>query len=234
MYQDILQDVWDTFVRKSICTDSRVLGAFHHNDPQELELLKDKSISQLRFEQSIRSLEWLQQYGICADHIHEGPSTLRQAGRGAMAARYLPTGTVVAHMPLIHITDRSLLDMYAPVMGSDGTIRINHNQRIGQQLLLNYCYGHNESTLLLCPYGPMVNLINHNQTQANVALQWADPWRGNHMPDLLEHPLEELESDETAKLAMELVAIRDILPGSEIFLDYGNAWEAAWQHHVQT
>jgi hypothetical protein len=231
---DALHDAWDMFVRHSLYKDSRVLGAFHHDNPHELELFKDRTVRQLRVEQSIRSLEWLQQHGTCADHIHEGPSTLRQAGRGAMAARYLPTGTVVAHMPLIHITDRSLLDMFAPTGDENGNVVIDHSTPIGQQLLLNYCYGHNESTLLLCPYGPMVNLINHNQTQANVALQWADPWRGNHMPDLLEHPLEELEHDATAKLAMELVAIRDIQPGEEVFLDYGDAWEAAWQHQVRT
>ena len=30
-----------------------------------------------------------------------------------------------------------------------------------QQLLLNYCYGHPNSDLLLLPYAPLVNFINH-------------------------------------------------------------------------
>lgn len=54
------------------------------------------------------------------------------------------------------------------------------------------------------------------------------------MPRLLEAPLRELEADKTAKLAFEMVATRDIKEGEEIFLDYGDAWEAAWKEHVQS
>ena len=36
-----------------------------------------------------------------------------------------------------------------------------------------------------------------------------------------------------AQLAMKLVALRDIEAGEEIFWDYGDEWEAAWQKHVQ-
>jgi hypothetical protein len=232
--QDVLYDAWDSFVRQSVYTNSRVLGAFHHDDSDELELLKDKDLATLRLEQSTRSQEWLQHYGTCADHMQEGPSTLRQAGRGAIASRHLPAGTIVSHMPLTHIVDRTLLDMYAPVVEDSGHVTIDHSTAMGQQLLLNYCYGHDESSLLLFPYSPMVNLINHNQSQVNVRLQWADPGRSQHMSELLEHSLKDLEFNTNAKLAMDLVAIRDIQEGDEIFLDYGDSWEAAWQHHVQT
>ena len=33
---------------------------------------------------------------------------------------------------------------------------------------------------------------------------------------------------------MDLVATRDIQPGEELFLDYGNEWEEAWNRHLQT
>ena len=78
-----------------------------------------------------------------------------------------------------------------------------------------------------------MNFVNHNQTLANVRLTWGDPVRGNHMPRLLEAPLRELEADKTAKLAFEMVATRDIKDGDEIFLDYGDAWETAWNEHVK-
>jgi hypothetical protein len=39
--------------------------------------------------------------------------------------------------------------------------------------------------------------------------------------------------DGTAKLSMEIVAIRDIHEGEEIFLDYGDDWEAAWHDHIR-
>jgi SET domain len=132
--------------------------------------------------------------------------------------------------------------------------------RNGIQLILNYCFGHSKSSLLLCPYGPLTSLINHNQTQANVKIRWAPPSKGNHEPTLLEKPIEFFARDGTAKLAMELVPLRDIQPGEEIFLDYGayksslssliryvyisrsvpvlmgegDDWEAAWQEHVRT
>jgi len=39
--------------------------------------------------------------------------------------------------------------------------------------------------------------------------------------------------EKSAQLAMELVVLRDIDAGEEIFLDYGNEWEAAWKKHVE-
>lgn len=81
--------------------------------------------------------------------------------------------------------------------------------------------------------GPVVNFVNHNQTQSNVRLTWGDPVRGNHMPHLLEAPLDELEADKTAKLAFEMLATRDIEKGEEIFLDYGDEWESAWNEYVK-
>lgn len=117
--------------------------------------------------------------------------------------------------------------------------------------------------MLLCPYGPITvspeylasrakstnvlhsqhirvliffatkNLVNHNQTRANVKLQWSDPKRSNHVPDLLDQTINEFAKDRTAKLAMDLIATRPILEGEEVLLDYGDAWEKAWQLHVQ-
>lgn len=52
-------------------------------------------------------------------------------------------------------------------------------------------------------------------------------------PELLNKNVTELEDVESSRLAMELVAIRNINPDEEIFLDYGDEWEKAWQDHVQ-
>ena len=38
---------------------------------------------------------------------------------------------------------------------------------------------------------------------------------------------------ESAVLAMEVVALRDIHPHEELFLDYGEEWESAWLQHVR-
>jgi hypothetical protein len=36
-----------------------------------------------------------------------------------------------------------------------------------------------------------------------------------------------------SQLVFQYVATRDIQPNEELFLDYGNEWEAAWQYHIQ-
>ena len=79
----------------------------------------------------------------------------------------------------------------------------------------------------------LVFVQNHNQTLANIRLKWADPVRSNFDPSLLDEPLETLEKEQSAKLALEFVATKTILKDEEVFLDYGDAWEQAWQAHVQ-
>jgi SET domain len=226
----VLMDAWDVFVKQTPYTSSRVLGSFHHEDPDEVASLKQKDLKSLRVQESRRSTEWLQQHGTCADHIYANTSTIKQAGRGAMASRHLPAKTVIAHVPLIHIINKDVLKMYEPTVDDNEEVTINTDKQIGHQLLLNYCYGHTESSLLLCPYGPMVNLINHSP-QPNARLVWAN--KGNHMPHLLARSIDHLERDATAKLAMDIVALRDIQQDEEVTIDYGADWAAAWNKHVQ-
>jgi hypothetical protein len=233
----VMQQVWKTFVAHSEWTMSRVLGSFHHDKMEdEFEELDAAggNVMELRRQQSARSLEWLRAHGTCGDHLEAAPSTVQEAGRGAVATRDLPEGTIVAQLPLIHITQRHRLDMYPLQETASGSWEPDKSSAPStRQLLLNYCYGHGASTILLCPYGPMVNFVNHNRSLANVRLVWGDPVRGNHMPRLLEQPLEELDADATAKLAFEMIATRPIAKGDELFLDYGHAWEQAWQEHVR-
>ena len=83
------------------------------------------------------------------------------------------------------------------------------------------------SSLLLYPYSPIVNLINHSSQNPSVRLQWA----ANQ--ESLEWPLERvLESKSSSGLLLELVALRDIEEGQEILMDYGREWQQAWNEHV--
>ena len=34
-------------------------------------------------------------------------------------------------------------------------------------------------------------------------------------------------------LLLDVVATKDIQPGEEVFLDYGDEWEEAWNNHVK-
>jgi SET domain len=183
----------------------------------------------LRKQQSTRSLEWLQEHGICADNLREGVSKIPQAGRGAFATRFLKRGAIVAPLPLIHMPSRERLEMFQPDFSVENVV--NKTKAVGQQLLVNYCFGHRHSTMLLCPYGLLTGLINHARTP-NVMLRWSDPKRSAHAPEWLNKTVEEFAEFKFSVLSMELVAIRDIEPDEEVVLDYGEEWEAAWNAHV--
>ena len=224
-------DLWDTFVQGSPWDDSPTMAALPTKE--DFDEMKTQSLLKVKKSRLFRDSGWLQENGVCADTMHIGESTMRQAGHGAFASRRLRQGAIVLPIPLIHIPDRKVLNMYALTTEQRKSYKRDVEQPTRPQLLLNYCMGHRDSTLLLSPYGPVFNLINHNQTLANVKLQWASPLRSQHNPDLLNMTITELKDVRSSQLAMELVAIRDIEPGEEIFLDYGDDWEAAWQKHVK-
>ena len=155
---DIADEVWTTFLRDHPFNESRVLGSFNFRDPEERrQLANNRSLSEIRRSQSQRSSEWLSENGICGDNLVVRQSTIRQAGRGAFASRFLPRGTMVAHLPLIHIPERDILKMNR--VGTVQGLRVPDPSlgALGEQLLVNYCFGHESSTMLLCPYGPLVS-----------------------------------------------------------------------------
>lgn len=81
--------------------------------------------------------------------------------------------------------------------------------------------------------GAGVNYINHNKTRANVKLVWSRHGITSHDEAWLNKSPEEMESSENAHLALDYVATRDIKSGDELFLDYGDLWEDAWQQHLR-
>jgi len=228
----ILKDLWETFVWNSPYTDvSREFFSLPKAWDETEEVIETKSLVKHRRKQSTRSEKWLRKHGICGDNILEGISAIKQAGRGAFATRNLSRGTIVAPLPLIHLSNRTRMSMFA----RNGTTAIKDSPPIGTQLLLNYCFGHRESTLLLCPYGLLTALINHGGKQrSNLKLQWSDPSRSNHQPEWLNKTLKQLRKKKGAVLTMELIALRDIVEGEEVLIDYGDEWEEAWDRHVKS
>ena len=131
--------------------------------------------------------------------------------------------------------------MHVGVHGRDiWTVDVGNPDVEGQSwkqldLILNYSFGHRNSTILLTPYGAMVNYINHGgQGKANVRLRWPDKELIAHKSVFLQRTPEQLaDTLEKIGLSFEYVAIRDIEQGEEVFLDYGPEWERAWEDHVQ-
>ena len=195
---------------------------------------------------AVRSIEWLDENGMCLDHIVVRPIsgrtnhhqqqhqhakiTTNNNERGAFARRSIRPGQMVAPAPLVHLSRRHTDMIYADMTG--GVPKTVLWQ--GHQLLLNYCYGHPKSSLLLFPYSHGVNLINHpsNSQRANVGLRWSK--RMKH-PEWLQYNVSQLleEYNDHSGLMMEFYALSDIPAGDEILYDYGFAWQQAWDKHVE-
>ena len=181
----------------------------------------------------IRSLEWLQTHpnSYCQDHLKPGVSTIPQAGRGAFATRDLPAGTVVGYAPLIHIgkEGREIFHIeYSEVF--------RPGKRHVYDLIINYSFGHPNSTMILTPYGGMVNYINHaSGAKANVKVRFPDKELIAHKPEWLNNDPEFFHhAIEKIGLSFEYVALTDIKEGEEVFMDYGPLWEQAWEEHVKS
>ena len=160
------------------------------------------------------SFESLHTKGYCMENLRPGKSRLKEAGRGAFTTRALPAGSILAPVPVLPMTSNSLQTGY------------QKKTLAQEQLLRNYCFGNSNSTILLYPYGPIVNLINHFP-ESNVQLRWSKA-----SEQYLTKPIS-FEDPTRPHLLMELVATKSINEGDEIYLDYGRAWEEAWFHHKQ-
>lgn len=189
---------------------------------QAIEQCLNDGVARSKVPHILRSIEWLEEHGCCLDHIRPGRSSLRQAGQGAFATRKIKQGQVIAPMPVLHIL-RSELELYTSEP---------EYQLMGHQILLNYGYGHPDSSIILLPYAPYVNYVNHNVTMCNAELRWSllathkDGWMQRAPADLA-------LNEEHVGLVMEMVASRDISPGGEIFINYGESWEQSWTRHLQ-
>jgi hypothetical protein len=202
-----------------------------NSDNKEFSVVRD-----FQRKQSIRSLDWLQEHGYCQDHIKPGESTLPQAGRGAFASRRLPKGTVVGYAPLVHIGlyGRDIFTVEIEEWQDDKKEETDE-KRTQYDLIINYSFGHRNSTVLLTPYGAGVNYINHGgKEKANVAIRWPDKELVAHKPWFLKKTPEELANTiDKIGLSFEYVATRDIEEGDEVLMDYGKEWEEAWEKHVK-
>ncbi|KAL7545600.1 hypothetical protein ACHAWF_008953 [Thalassiosira exigua] len=188
-------------------------------------------IQRTELELSIRSLDYLDRHGKCVDGIRPGKSTIPDAGRGAFATKFIPKGGYVTISPLVHIPEREVLITYADMLQESGKEARDISNPIGHQLLFNYCYGHRQSSLLLCPYGPGAPFINHS-SEPNAKIVWpTDPVY--HTASWMDQPVAYFDNVWSTGMSFEYVATKDINEGDEVFVDYGPEWAEAWKKHIE-
>jgi len=204
--------------------DRILLSSNGSQEPDDLTLAIAKEMSVEK-----RSPQWLEQNGMCLDNILPGKSSIPQAGNGAIAQRSIKKGDVIVPAPLLQITDRDALRMPA-FKGKD------------MQLLLNYCFGKDDSSLLLCPNTNAL-LLNHCSSRSpnlhpcgngmvpNADYRWAK-WDAA-TSEWLNKTIGDMEAVfGTRGLSLEIFATTDINEGEEVFIDYGEKWERRWDRHL--
>jgi len=224
----LVADLWELV--QGFPLRSRLFNALPRNMDEFEQVILDgvRAILQPAY---TRDMPYLQEHGRCVDHIKSDTSTLRQAGRGAFAIRGLEKGEIVTGSPLIWYPNGDYFKMYQGNWTSQQDPPDIQNQ-IHSQILMNYCWTHPESSLFICPYGPGVQYINHNKTLANVKVKWAEHGQMGHNSEILQKHPENMFPIANPGLTLDFVATRDIAPGEELFMDYGDAWEKAWERHT--
>ncbi|KAL7468186.1 hypothetical protein ACHAXS_008404, partial [Conticribra weissflogii] len=201
--------------------------------PDDVEEVPDAiTVGTARFsaKESIQSEEFLQRNGACIDNIIAGKSTIPQAGRGAFATRSIEFGERVSTTPVLTL-DRDQLILWKNVEDEEDENSYLWEE-VGQQLLVNYCYGHPNSSLVFFPYSPTVNFFNHGGSdRANAEIRWST--LSSHKSEWIDTSLDETKARLKTGLIFDIVAKRDIRRGEEILLDYGRDWENSWKSHIE-
>lgn len=175
----------------------------------DLETMYKDGITSLALNNRVRDVEWLEDNGLCFDNIERRESNIEDAGFGAFSTRHIPAGHTIAPAPLLHVSERSFMKMFR-FYEEDGET-IPYGRVRGYQLLINYCYGHNQSSILLCNTS-RAGLINHSRTP-NAKYRWST-WDSTE--DWLSLSLADLKKTEERVLSLEIVALRDIKADEEV------------------
>jgi hypothetical protein len=156
--------------------------------------------------------------GHCLSHLYLSESTFPEAGQGVYSkVSYLPGATV-------HISPVIVLPTH--------TVRRLSNST--NSTLLNFCLTSPDSDVALLPLG-LGAMMNHplHPASPNVRISWHS-WDGSPLPQMLSEGsaplnLTALELASEPLLNIQYTALREIAPGEELLVSYGEGWEDEWK-----
>jgi len=237
---DVLDFILGKILGTAAGNHAKVVRSLIPAHPGKLQTVKDMGGTfAYRNPDLVKTQKWLDKHAVCVDNLESQVSTIPEAGRGAFATRAMKKGAIVAPVPLLHIASEDVTFMYDlhVVTGPNGRQEYGYNmdKPRGQQLLINYCLAHPESSMLFFPIASMVTQVNHAPPEkANARLTWSKNKYWGNAFDLQDMDPDEMASYHHVSVTMELFAVRDIEEGEEILIDYGRDWEAAWKEHMET
>lgn len=172
-----------------------------------------------------RDPEWIKEHGLCLEHLVPKKSTLSHAGFGGFSQYGVKFNDIVVPSPVLHVTNKETLMLYRRGIVEnkelDSFKKNPDSFKLGISLLLNYCFGHSESSMLMCPMTSAM-LINHcsNRTKEcgpngpNAEVRWSSGW------DIASHEwrnksLPVIDDHNGRILSLEIVSLRDIAPNEE-------------------
>ena len=202
--------------------DARLKAALPEN-VSDIPTMLEMGVAEFSMKDKKRSASWVEENGMCIDNIVAGTTSIPQADHGAFATRTIKKDshiitTVVVPYSLNQLKLRKEWKGY-----------FIHG---GFQQILNYCYGHLDSTLVFFPAAPTVNFINHgNREKANAEIRWSTS--SYHHADWLDASVDETRGKMKSGLLFDFVATKDIKRGDEILVYYGAEWEGSWDRHIQ-
>lgn len=178
--------------------------------------LQEKRINgSARSSVSSRSVTWLQEHGKCFDNVFVKESSIYDSGRGVFARRSIRKNQSIIPTPVMPMLREDFL-MYKKEFDDDGQEVHHSNIVIGNQLLLNYCFGNAATSLVLCPSSHVASM-NHRSVDeggSNARIQWST-WPINEMQKLANMTVSELV-DSVESLVIDVVATSDIQPNEEV------------------
>lgn len=131
-------------------------------DQNETQILLNEGIATLTLQP--RGMEYLEKHGLCLDDIRLRRSTVAQAGRGVFAERSFHAEERIAPLPLLHIADKSKMNMFHWHENDEGIIEVT-DEKMHDQLYLNYCFGDKRSSVLLCGTTTAI-MVNHRSSSS--------------------------------------------------------------------